>query len=117
LGLPQGFSMSKNVDFGKLRECVTVLNGCLPEVLRRVFVVNTPYVFQAVWGFVSALLDASTADKVRILSKKDWGLIQGFVDVEVLPSEFGGRSEDAYDPSNNTEERIDWGFVPVPDGF
>lgn len=42
--------MSKNVDFQKTKDCVAVLNACLPEVLRRVFVVNAPFVFQVLAG-------------------------------------------------------------------
>lgn len=43
---PKGFTMTKNFDFGKCREVVTILNGALPEVLRRVFIIGAPIVFQ-----------------------------------------------------------------------
>lgn len=51
----QGFTLSKNVDFSKLKDCVKVLNACLPEVLRRVFVCNAPYIFQVRRSFALAL--------------------------------------------------------------
>ena len=42
----EGFSISKNVDFNKAKDCINILNMCLPEVLRRAFVLNAPMVFQ-----------------------------------------------------------------------
>jgi len=112
-----GFSMSKNVDFQKTKDCVAVLNACLPEVLRRVFVVNAPFVFQAVWGFVQALIDAATADKVRVLSARSWPMMLSFIDAELLPKEFGGANALQYDGSINSEEKLNWGNVEAPPGF
>mmetsp|Transcript_20919 Transcript_20919/g.58022 ORF Transcript_20919/g.58022 Transcript_20919/m.58022 type:complete len:638 (-) Transcript_20919:96-2009(-) len=113
----QGFSLSKNVDFSKLKDCISVLNACLPEVLRRVFVINAPYVFQAVWGFVRELLDPATADKVRVLGKKEWGLLTTFISPEVLPEAFGGSNKDAYDPASNVPGALNWGPVDVPKAY
>mmetsp|Transcript_34024 Transcript_34024/g.96385 ORF Transcript_34024/g.96385 Transcript_34024/m.96385 type:complete len:562 (-) Transcript_34024:623-2308(-) len=113
-----GFSMSKNVDFARLKQSVQALNSALPEVLRRVFAVNTPFVFQAFWGMVQVLLEEGTKDKVRILgSCRNSSELKAFIDPDVLPEAYGGNAADAYDASSNSEEHINWGSVPVPEGF
>ena len=72
---------------------------------------------QAVWGFVKALLDESTVDKVRVLGKKEWPLLKQFVDASELPKAFGGENKHIYDSSSNAPGALNWGPVDVPATF
>ncbi len=67
------------------------------------------------WGFVKELLDPRTSDKVRVLSKKDWPMIQTFIAPELVPKDFGGESTYTYDSASNCLGTLNWGNIEVPD--
>jgi hypothetical protein len=67
---------------------------------------------------VQGLIDAQTADKVRILSAKSWRMMDSFIDPELIPKELGGANLVKYDSSKNSEAQLNWGEgVEVPRGF
>lgn len=64
------------------------------------------------------MLDSKTTDKIRILAKNELPQMLEFIDESTLPERLGGKSEDEYDPSSSSAERINWGLnIDVLDGF
>ena len=56
--------------FGKTKEFVKIAakigQDYYPEMLGRMFIVNTPFTFKAIWSFVKPFLDEKTAKKISL---------------------------------------------------
>lgn len=74
-----------------IRNLIYVAQSQYPERLHKVLLVNAPYGFSTAWRLVSALLDEKTASKVHFVSVPE---IAEYVDLEVLPVEYGGTHEE-----------------------
>ncbi|EIN04372.1 hypothetical protein PUNSTDRAFT_128408 [Punctularia strigosozonata HHB-11173 SS5] len=69
----------------------TIGQNYYPECMGKFFIINAPWGFSTVWGFIKPWLDPVTVSKIDILGSgyKDRLLAQ--VPAENLPKEFGGR--------------------------
>ena len=106
----------KNPDFNKY-ECVVILDManltvgqlnsrtmaiikdqsaidslCFPETMNKMFIINSPRFFTATWNIIKGWIDARTANKVEVLStRKTWEKkLLEYIDVDQLPSDYGG---------------------------
>ncbi|KAF7984377.1 hypothetical protein HWV62_10933 [Athelia sp. TMB] len=62
-----------------------------PECMGKFYIINAPYLFSTVWGFIKPWLDEVTVSKIAILSSSQYkaALLQQ-IPIENLPKEFGG---------------------------
>uniref|UniRef100_A0A8R1E2N0 CRAL-TRIO domain-containing protein n=4 Tax=Caenorhabditis japonica TaxID=281687 RepID=A0A8R1E2N0_CAEJA len=87
-----GLSMAQ-IDMSALK-CVTTmltqLQEMFPDVIRKIFVINTPTFIQVLWGMISPCLAKQTQQKVKILGS-DWKLhLKENIGEEVLFERWGG---------------------------
>eukprot|EP01134_Creolimax_fragrantissima_P003906 CFRG3906T1 len=85
----KGFSLRTNVDLALYQELMKTANLYLPEVCKRLFVVNTPYAIKGIYNFCKGFADERTLDKVRFLNS-DYTKLQEFIPASELPEIYGG---------------------------
>ena len=72
---------------------VDIAQNQYPERLRRVLMVNAPFIFKGVWAVIRPWLDPKTATKVVFLSE-EFTLLAEFTDLtlalDLLPARYGG---------------------------
>lgn len=62
------FMFGKTKDFVKL--AAKISQDYYPEMLARMFIVNTPFTFKALWSFVKPFLDEKTSKKISLEGSK-----------------------------------------------
>jgi len=69
---------------------------CFPETMERMIVVNVPRFFALTWRLIKGWIDPRTAGKVELIStRKHWeARLKELVDLDQLPSDYGGKAED-----------------------
>lgn len=85
---------SKNLTkraYNWLKACSKIDQDNYPESLGKLFVVNVPTIFGAVWAMVSPWLDKRTKQKIVVLKGKNFAqaLLQ-HIDADSLPVQYGG---------------------------
>lgn len=63
----------------------------LQELMTRMFLVNIPLVFAAVWRVLQMFVDDRVKAKIRFLRKADLGTLHEFIDRDLLPENLGGK--------------------------
>jgi len=80
--------------FGKTREFVQIASkfaqDYYPEMLARMFIVNTPFTFKALWSIVKAFLDEKTTRKISLEGSNYQAKLLELIDAENLPKILGG---------------------------
>lgn len=95
-----GWSLTNSVPIKTARETINILQNHYPERLAIAFLYNPPRIFETFWKIVKYFLDPKTFQKVKFVYPKNnesLELMRKEFDVEILPSEFGGRSLSQYD--------------------
>ncbi|XP_063933528.1 uncharacterized protein LOC135145350 isoform X2 [Zophobas morio] len=87
------FSIFKNVEYQMIPAIIPIVNVCMPEILARVFLLNTPYAMRKVWNFIKGSLGPKTVEKIHFLEKDESDKIFEFVDKGNLEKKFGGSLE------------------------
>ena len=64
------------------------------ELMSRMFLVNIPLMFAAVWKVLQMFLDDRVKAKIRFLRKADFHTLHEFVDRDSLPEGLGGKSKE-----------------------
>ena len=79
-----------------VKEQAAIDSLCFPETMNKMVIVNAPRFFSATWNLIKSWLDARTASKVEVISyRKDWEKrLLELVDVDQLPSDYGGNGPD-----------------------
>lgn len=91
---------------GYIKGLVDIAQNQLPDRLRKVLLINTPFIFRATWALIKPWLDPLTAAKVEfVVDNKEETIKTLQIDQKLLPVRYGGVMDDA------TEEKL-----PVP-GF
>jgi len=101
-----GWTMANAVPIKTARETVNILQNHYPERLAIAFLFNPPKVFEAFWKVVKYFVDLRTIEKVKFVYPKDeesMKVIHKFIDPEVLPIEFGGKSSVVYNHEEYSE--------------
>ncbi|XP_068654612.1 uncharacterized protein [Aristolochia californica] len=95
-----GWSLANSVPIKTARETANILQNHYPERLAVAFLYNPPRIFEAFWKIVKYFLDPKTFLKVKFVYPKNeqsMELMKQNFDVEVLPSDFGGKHSFHYD--------------------
>lgn len=65
-----------------------------PETVKRLFLINTPRAFSAIWGIVSKFMNPGTIEKFQILGSSYQDALLNHIDAEALPKWLGGKFVD-----------------------
>ena len=79
-----------------VKEQAAIDSICFPETMCKMLIVNAPSYFSASWRVIKGWLDARTAAKIEVISNKhtmEKRLLE-FIDVDQLPSDYGGKGPD-----------------------
>jgi len=81
-----------------------------PEILYKMYIVNAPWIFRAVWGAIKGFLDANTIAKIHILGDSSSYLdpLQEDIELEHLPDFLGGRQPSLDWPGHQPGPWMDW---------
>ncbi|KAJ1547521.1 cytosolic factor, phosphatidylinositol/phosphatidylcholine transfer protein [Nowakowskiella sp. JEL0078] len=83
--------------FSFVQKVSAVAQNYYPEMLGRMFIVNAPMLFTAVWQLVKPLLDEVTVNKISILGSSYTKNLLEVIDENNLPTMFGGKSTNTND--------------------
>jgi len=65
-----------------------------PEVLEKMFVINAPIYFTAIWAMVRPWIDAVTVEKIQKIFGSNYGdALKTYVNLDQIPVEYGGTNE------------------------
>ena len=82
---------------GYINRLVDIAQNQYPERLRRVLLVNAPFLFRGAWSIISPWLDPVTKAKVKFVSaikalREEFREVK--VSLDLLPERYGGNIED-----------------------
>lgn len=85
-------SLARDV-YGYIREISAIDQLCFPELLGRLFIINTPRLFSAIWAVIKVWLDPKTVAKIEVISKPAvWRpRLAEVIRIEEIPEEYGGQ--------------------------
>ncbi|KAL4223180.1 hypothetical protein ACF0H5_016652 [Mactra antiquata] len=83
-----------------------------PEVLKRVFVINSPKIFPLIWSIVRPLLHENTAKKVVVLTNHYKEALKKEIDIDQLPACYGGTLTDPDGDPRCKQHICQGGMVP-----
>jgi hypothetical protein len=76
------------------RAMMDTLEQHYPERMVKIYVVNAPGSFPAIWRMLSPLLDPHTAEKIRVAAPGRLGAREALLEImdeEQIPEEYGGK--------------------------
>nr|KAJ3419356.1 cytosolic factor, phosphatidylinositol/phosphatidylcholine transfer protein [Polyrhizophydium stewartii] len=76
--------------YSLVREVSGIAQNYYPEMLGKMFIINAPMLFTAVWNMVKPLLDEVTVKKINILGTSYKDALLETIDDENLPDYMGG---------------------------
>jgi hypothetical protein len=81
-----GFAHMGKEFYGPMKQIIDIDQYFYPDTLWRMFIVNAPFVFRALWAIVSPMLDPVTRTKINFGTDK----LLEVIDKESLPKFLGG---------------------------
>jgi hypothetical protein len=79
----------RNVNIEFLEAVFSLFQAHYPECLHRLYFVNAPFIFWAIWGCVSSFLSPETREKIEFISARGSDLLSR-LGPSVLPEAYGG---------------------------
>jgi len=79
--------------FSTVKEVSAIAQNYYPEMLGKMFIINSPMLFTAVWTMVKPLLDEVTVSKIHILGYSYKSKLLEMIDEQSLPAIYGGKCE------------------------
>ena len=76
-----------------LKNNLSIGNRNYPEMTKKIFFVNAPYLFTGVWKFISIFMDKRTVKKASISSGPNTKELLEYIDKSNLPKCLGGDCE------------------------
>ncbi|KAJ3110329.1 cytosolic factor, phosphatidylinositol/phosphatidylcholine transfer protein [Phlyctochytrium bullatum] len=76
--------------FGLVKMVSSIAQNYYPEMLGKMFIINSPMLFTGVWTLVKPLLDEVTVNKIYILGSGYKDKLLEFIDADCLPESLGG---------------------------
>ncbi|PAN45284.1 hypothetical protein PAHAL_9G107600 [Panicum hallii] len=101
-----GWTMAHATPIKTARESTSILQNYYPERLGIAFLFNPPKVFEAFYKAVKYFLDPRSIEKLNFVYLKDeesMKVLYKCIDPEVLPVDFGGRNNVAYNHEEYTK--------------
>ena len=71
-----------------------------PETAYKVFLINAPWAFQMIWKICCNFLDDITVEKTKILGSDYLDELLKYIDIDMIPKEFGGKGKWEPRPGN-----------------
>lgn len=92
----KGVGLDHLGNFGRevISRVVQVASDNYPELMRKCYIVNAPFVFYAAWYFIQGLLSAKTVAKICVLGTDFTGRITRDVSLSSLPKFLKGTREE-----------------------
>lgn len=83
---------ARNPNFTRLFKAMTAIDqDNYPEIMKTVYIVNAPWIFQSIFGLIKGFLDPATQKKIQVLKTKQMtDLIAPVMDLSVIPECVGG---------------------------
>lgn len=79
---PKGLEIMKSI--------IGISSDNYPEMMKKTYIVNTPWVFNTTWWFVKGLLQARTIAKVEVVGSNYQAVLQQAIHDDHLPEHLGG---------------------------
>ncbi|KAJ3297927.1 cytosolic factor, phosphatidylinositol/phosphatidylcholine transfer protein [Borealophlyctis nickersoniae] len=79
--------------FSMVKQVSTIAQNHYPEMLGKMYIINAPMLFTAVWGMVKPLLDEVTVSKINIIGGSYKSKLLETIDESSLPKSLGGTCE------------------------
>ena len=70
--------------------CVADRSSAVQEFMTRMFIVNIPMMFGAIWRVAQCFVDERVKAKIRFLRKHELHMLHEFIDRKILPTSLGG---------------------------
>jgi len=87
-----------------LRATMKVMQNHYPERTEKLFIINAPSWFTAVWRIISPMVDVNTRRKITILGSKYHQELNGYIGPENVPVIFGGSNPTPLEESDVEKE-------------
>ena len=84
-----------------------------PEVVRRIFIINTPSLFMSCWGIVAYFMDEGTRNKVQLLGASFFSTLAKYIAPDNLPAFLGGQLADCRGDPECRSIVSEGGLVPL----
>eukprot|EP00474_Spongospora_subterranea_P004597 CRZ05055.1 hypothetical protein [Spongospora subterranea] len=81
--------ISKNV-YQYIKSCAEIDQKYYPEALNRMFVVNAPFLFSAIWRVIKPWVEPRTSEKISITRNGNEDELLKIIDRDCLPDFLGG---------------------------
>jgi hypothetical protein len=80
-----------------IKQILQVDQNYYPERLYKLFIINSPWYFPALYGMFKPFIDQRTRDKINIFSTDFLAPMQEVIDLSEIPMDFGGTKEVRWD--------------------
>lgn len=90
-----------------IKNIINIGNTYYPETIYKMFIINTPFVFNTVWSLIKPLIPKRTREKIHILKTGEENILYEFIDRDKLPENMDFTN---IENSNNIYEQnyLDW---------
>ena len=102
----RGLSMQHRQVLGLFTRLARLDTDFYPERAGRIFFVNVPTIFPALWKICRRALDAKTREKFVVLSNSQLRQLLDYFDADQLPVEYGGTAEGLLPPLSNSHDEV-----------
>jgi hypothetical protein len=95
-----------------IKQILTIDQLYYPETLHKLFIINCPWYFTALYGLFKPFIDQRTKDKFTLLGSDFLSSLLEVIDISEIPEDFGGESADVcwdlqyQDSSGCSEQQI-----------
>ena len=76
--------------FDALKRLLWITDRCYPERLKKLVIVNAPWIFGAIWLIVKHFIDPVTREKIQIYNYPETERLLEWIDADQLPTYLGG---------------------------
>lgn len=90
----ENFSLA-NMDYEVIRPLLNILQKNYPEILEKIFVIDSPFIFKACWAIIKPWIDPVTSSKIEFIKRKN---IYDYFSEDAIP--------DFTKPLENIEELV-----------
>ena len=98
-----------------IKAIVSVSSDNYPELLRRCYLINVPWIFDALWYFIKGMLAESTLKKIVICGKDFRELLDAELPRQLVPALIGGPYKGGMD-ANDPDSRYIWNRALLVEG-
>eukprot|EP01036_Dinobryon_divergens_P034273 gene34273-44275_t len=73
-----------------IKAVITIGSDFYPELMRKCFMINTPWIFNTIWYFIKGMLSPRTLSKVSVMGTSFMDELLNDINEEFIPSMVGG---------------------------